>query len=248
MTNAWFVRGVMSQWPHIEADGQRVIVPTHCLYPSNGIVQVIVDGGKDAFRVHDGGKAFTEFYSSGRVPEVPPATIRYITSRQGLIVTNEGIIQTPLIGTDRLAGAISLVANASKEAAHYLIDHHKAEPAARNLEEILEAILDRRFHNRWDRRPTVLGHSNKQQKFDYLIRFGKDKRLLIKVAKPEASSINAAIVAHLDVKAADFPDIEQRSVYDDAIVWSAPNLSLLAVGATVVPISAANDVLPRIAA
>lgn len=138
MTNAWFIRGVMSRWPEVTDDDQRVIVPTHCLYPSNGIVKVVVEGGRDAFRVHDDGGAFTEFSTSGRVPEVPSATIRFIAARQGLMVTKQGIIQTPLIGVQQLAGAISLVANASKEAAHYLIGHHKAQPAARNLEEILE--------------------------------------------------------------------------------------------------------------
>ena len=45
-----------------------MVVPTHCRYPSNGVVQVEVEGGGDSFRVHDNGRAFDEFQSSGLVP------------------------------------------------------------------------------------------------------------------------------------------------------------------------------------
>lgn len=248
MTNSWFIRGIMSRWPEISDDGQRVLVPTHCLYPSNGIVQVVVEGGADAFRVHDDGRAFGEFRCSGRVPDVEPNAVRHIVSRQGLMVTAEGIIQSPLIGTFDLAGTISLVANASKEAAHHLIDRYRSAPHARSLEEALEAILDRRFHHEWTKKISVVGKSNKQQKFDYSVRLPSQKRLLIKVVKPEPSSINAAVVAHLDVKAANLPDTQQRSVYDDDYQWNSADLSLLTVGAPAVALSAANEALSRIAA
>ncbi len=248
MTSAWFVRGVMSSWPEIIEDDGRVIVPTHCLYPSNGIVQVFVEGGRDAFRVHDDGRAFDEFNSSGSVPEIPSAALRHIVARQGLAVTSRGVIQSPLIEAPNLAATISLVANASKEAAHYLIDRFRPVRTARTLEEAVEELLDQQFHHEWTKHLLVVGHSNKQQKFDFSVRLPSQRRLLIKAVKPETSSINAAVVAHLDVRAANLPDTEQRSIYDDAIRWNAADLSLLTVGAPVVALSDARQSLTRLAA
>jgi hypothetical protein len=65
---------------------------------------------------------------------------------------------------------------------------------------------------------------------------------------PEASSINAAVVAHLDVKQANVPNVVRRIVYDDEEKWKAEDLSLLSVGAPVVPFSRAREVLKRVAA
>jgi hypothetical protein len=64
---------------------------------------------------------------------------------------------------------------------------------------------------------------------------------------PEASSINAAVVAHLDVKRANVPNVVRRIVYDDEEKWKAEDLSLLSVGAPVVPFSRAREVPKRVA-
>ena len=63
----------------------------------------------------------------------------------------------------------------------------------------------------------------------------------------DASSINARLVANLDVKATNDPMIDQRIVYDDAQRWTAADLNLLQVGATIVPFSQSKHVIPRIA-
>lgn len=157
-------------------------------------------------------------------------------------------MQTPLIDVPALASAISLTANVSKEVAHYLIDRDKSAPASHNLEEAIERILDGQFHKEWTRQTFIVGQSNKQQRFDFEVRLPTKRHLLIKVVKPESSSVNAAVVAHLDVKATKQSDIEQRSIYDDFVSWKAADLSLLAVGAPVLPLSAANDTLGRIGA
>ena len=36
------VKARMAKWPGISEDEGRVLVPTHCLYPSHGVVTVIV--------------------------------------------------------------------------------------------------------------------------------------------------------------------------------------------------------------
>jgi hypothetical protein len=248
MTDVGFVRGVMSGFPEATSEGNRIIVPTHCLYPSNGTVCVVVEGGSAAFHVHDDGRAFDEFTSTGSVSKVRSSVVRHLVARQGLSVTAKGIIRSPVVGASELAAAISLVANVSKEAAHFLIDRYRNTPVSRSLEEALVALLDRQFHHEWRQDSLVLGQSNKEQRFDFDVRLPLKRRLLIKTVKPEASSINAAVVAHLDVRAAGLSATEHRSIYDDAVDWSAADLSLLTVGAPALPISAAPEALYRIAA
>jgi hypothetical protein len=42
------VKASMAKWPGIIEDGGRILVPTHCLYPSHGVVTVIVEGAPPA--------------------------------------------------------------------------------------------------------------------------------------------------------------------------------------------------------
>ena len=37
-----------------------MVVPTHCLYPSNSMVGVLIEGGNEEFTVSDDGRAFDE--------------------------------------------------------------------------------------------------------------------------------------------------------------------------------------------
>ena len=63
----------------------------------------------------------------------------------------------------------------------------------------------------------------------------------------DPSSINARVVANIDVKLAKYEKLDQRIVYDDGENWSADDLSLLQVGNTpVVPFSKAADVIGRL--
>ena len=60
MTILATVSNAMGGWPPIRKAQDGVVVPTHCLYPSNGIVYVYVVGGDNTFTVHDGGDALDE--------------------------------------------------------------------------------------------------------------------------------------------------------------------------------------------
>jgi hypothetical protein len=74
-----------------------------------------------------------------------------------------------------------------------------------------------------------------------------ERKLIIDPVSNDPSSINARVVANLDVKATGNPNIIQRIVYDDEDDWSAVDLNLLQVGATAVPFSRAGEVIERIA-
>src|SRR4051812_25059667 len=80
----------------------------------------------------------------------------------------------------------------------YLLGRY--HPPRRNLRRALEQILDQEFHSRWKRDGRILGASNKIHRIDYVVEIGRDRQLLLDMVVPEASSINAAVVAHLDVK------------------------------------------------
>jgi hypothetical protein len=96
------------------------------------------------------------------------------------------------------------------------------------------------------REEILVGKSNKAHKFENLIHLPNGRRLIVDPVIQDMSSINARVVANLDVRAADYPDLEQRIVYDDEEDWKTENLNLLQVGATVIPFSQAPNVLGRL--
>lgn len=241
------VRAALLAWPQCRLDGGTVVVPTQCLYPSNGVVNVYVDGRESEFVVHDNGEAFDQLHAVGGYEAAPYPLIAGIVRRRGLSVSDAKSIFVKDIKPDALAAAIALVANASKEAAEHLIA--RMRPGARRpLTDEVEAILNLRFPARWRREELYLGASTKPHRFDYVINLDDHRKILMDIVKPEASSINATVVAHLDVANAHPKGLLHRAVFDDQDKWSAENLSLLRVATTPVPLSAANDALMRLAA
>lgn len=241
------IQTIMREWPAIHGDGQRIIVPTHCLYPSNGVVAVTVEGGANEFRAHDAGGAIDEFLASGASSLGSFGAIRHIAKQQGLRVTEQGVIQAPLVRLEQVPAAVVVVANASKEIAHFLTDRYRPQ-IKRDIREVIRQILDKQFYGSWHKENVIAGKSNKQHRFDFVVKLPQSKLILIDAVVPEASSINSAVVANLDVRAAELLNIEQRIVYDDDAPWKASDLALLAVGAKTIPLSTASHVLRRLAA
>jgi hypothetical protein len=165
-----------------------------------------------------------------------------------LEVTPEGTIISPFIELSQLAGTIVLVANASKEAAHSLISKSRGLPK-RDFREALASLIDlERTQGRFVEvlhRRVVVGASNKPHRFDFDIMLSGHRRLLLDAVIREPFSINAVLVANLDVKEAELPSTIQRIVYDDEEKWEAADLNLLGLGATVVGLSHLRPVLER---
>jgi len=236
----------MAKWPEIQEVEGRVLVPTHCLYPSNGVVTVMVEGGAASFRVHDGGAALDELETSGGIVPHPISIMRSATRRQGVRVSDVGVIFAPVTRVEDLPGTISLIANASKEAAHRLIDSMRPKPR-RNFRSELEKLLELEFGHMTLKRASAIIGLRKPHKFDYVIYVNEQRQLLLDAVVPEAGSINAAVVAHLDVREAKLPNVVQRIIYDDEETWTAEDLSLLSIGAPAIPFSSARQVLRRVA-
>lgn len=106
------------------ADG-GVAINTHCLYPSNGMVQVIVRSAGDVFFVSDDGGAIREALSAGAAfTKSMDNKLSAIATNQGLIFNN-GIISAPRLPIESIAAAVILVANASKEMADRIFSAHR---------------------------------------------------------------------------------------------------------------------------
>jgi hypothetical protein len=224
-------------------DGVRVT--THCMYPSNGLVQVTVRSGAETVVVSDEGGAVGEALSAGIPPKDYNRTLSRLIGDQGLFI-EKGVIFTPKIPIKAAPLAILHVANASQEIARWLYDHMKIK-RTRDFRIVLAEFLTKTFEDRVSHNQIIVGHSNKPHKFANVIKLPHGRQLIVDPVAHEASSINARVVANLDVKATSNPLIEQRIVYDDDEEWTPADLNLLQVGAIVVPFSRTREVIGRFA-
>lgn len=226
------------------ADG--VSVTTHCMYPSNGLVQVTVRGGVETVVVSDEGGAVGEALSAGIPPKVYTPTLGPLIKDQGLSISG-GIIFTPRIPIGAACFGILHVANASQEIARRLYEHVKIK-RTRDFKAMLAEFLKVTFDDKVSHNAIIVGNSNKPHKFENVVSLQNGRRLIIDPAVRDPSSINARIVANLDVRAINDHLLEQRIVYDDEEDWTPADLNLLQVGATVIPFSRSSEVIKRLAA
>lgn len=228
---------------HAEDGYARVI--THCLYPTNSFVQVAVRSGLDTFVVSDEGGAIREIESAGAYIENPDKMISQMIHQMGLKVV-KGVIRSPECNASQLGFAIASVSNASRSVADWLFSHTRVRPH-HNFKEVVANYLKFAFPDNV-RAETIVGESNKAHRFDNIIHLSNGRRMVVDAVVPDPSSINARVVANMDVKNAGHPDVEQRIIYDDADDWSPADLNLLQVGATLIRYSQAPNVLKRLAA
>lgn len=241
------VTRALAEWPCAYEEEGRVYVPTHCIYPSNSAVTVVVEGGDSTFIVHDDGAGVDEAAAVGGRLRKPHMLVGHLVRSFGLQIDDHGVIRSPLVTRDEILGAIVLVANASKEVAHDLTQ--RIQPRAlRDFRTELSRLLEIKFPKHVNRNAVVVGASNKQHRVDHIIRISERKQLVIDAVTNDPGSINAAVVAHLDIGRAKPIGVEQRIVYDDHERWTSTDLSLLRVGARPVAFSKIGEVLDRLAA
>ena len=228
-------------------DESGVVVTTHCMYPSNGLVKVLVRGGESTIVATDDGGAMEEATAAGIPFSDYNRQLSYVINSHG-VSTADGVIYTPHMPIEAAPLAILLVANASQEAARWMFDHAKIK-RSRDFKMLLADFLKRRFESRVSHNAIIVGHSNKPHKFANVLKFEDGRRLIVDPVTNEASSINARVVANLDVKAVEDPKLIQRIVYDDEEDWTPADLNLLGVRRTgSVPVSRASEVIQRLAA
>ncbi len=226
------------------ADG--VMVTTHCMYPSNGLVRVFVRGGGETIVASDDGGAMEEATAAG-IPIDRDYTrqLTHVIKAHGVSIS-DGVIVTPRMPIEAAPLAVLLVANAAQEAARWMFDHAKIK-RSRDFKALLTEFLMQKFDDRVTHNTVIVGHSNKPHKFANVLTLEEGRRLIIDPVSNEASSINARVVANLDVKAVQDPKLMQRIVYDDEDEWSPADLNLLQVGAPVIAFSRVTEVIERLA-
>ena len=232
----------------VEIDN-RIDVTTTCLYPSMSAVVVTVEGGKDTFMVHDGMRAVREASASGARFEKVMSLLRSVVRPVGLEVTETGAIRSNSLPASDVGAGIVLVANASRDAANLLIGRKRA-PVLRDARQLVRRILLERFaESRIHSDFHVIGASSKAHKFDYVVDAENGSQLLFDIVLPEASSINSAIVANLDVtrRRADHTVVPML-VYDDERDWKPQDLALLSVTDRPIRLSAFPRAVERLAA
>lgn len=222
-------------------DGVLVTIP--CMYPSGGLVSVMVRGGPTAFFVSDEGKALRELLSACPEEEVSDSKLKNGFAVSGLNVF-KGRITSPEVSLMQLPAAISLVANASRDTANWLFDHCKIH-RRKDFKRIVREFLEKTFAEQPLKAAAIAGGSNKSHKFDNVVLLSNGKRLVVDAVVHDANSINAAVATNIDVRERHDPNIIQRIVYDDEEEWSGPDLALLGLGGTLVAFSRSQDVFSR---
>lgn len=234
MSTLELVKEHLLSWPQPSASGDEdtVVVPTHFLYPSKTVVRAYVERVGKQVRVSDGGGAFREIAGIGSYQFDPVKLLRARANNWDLTVSPEGWVLSSLMPMQKLAELVAWVATASHDLAANLLAKMSTRPKANDFRPELDAYLTRKFVLEIKRNKYLVGASNKEHKFDYFISFGDEKGILLDAVVNDVSSINSAVVSHLDVAKSDRPKIVQRIVYDDREDWKAADLSLLRVGAT----------------
>lgn len=229
----------------VQQEGQ-IAVPTLCLYPSNSTVTVYVTGGEREVVVSDGGGAMHEIMSHGLPAGHQAQRILSVHCRSNGLKHDDKRIYTDPVPMAAITSAIALVANASSLAAHEALSKIRLRPR-RDLREALRLVLEKRFSREQIKHQVpILGGSAKKYKFDTVVDLGADRKLIVDTVVPEASSVNARFVSHMDVAQKDDPLIEQRIVYDQSEEWSGSDLRLLQMAATLVPFEMVGSNLDRL--
>jgi hypothetical protein len=238
------VRGSLGQVSRVDLIRDALRITTHCLYPSNGMIRVYVRRSGSTFIVSDDRGAFNEAQSAGLEVNVLDRSLLHLVTPYGLKISN-GTVFGSSVPPEGIVGAAIMVANASKAVAEWLYARLRVK-TGRDFRLLLADLLQRNFETILHRNVEING-ANKPHHFANVLSFHGGRRLLIDPVGNEPASYNSRIIANLDVKAKNDPTIEQRIVYDDDERWTPENLSLLEMGAIVVPFSRSQEVIKRLA-
>jgi len=186
--------------------------------------------------VTDDGGAFREAENAGAILGNISRRYEKLVGKQGLLI-ERGIVSSPKIQLEMVPAAILLVANVSKEIADNIFNTWR-QTKSRDFKEAVKTLIKNRFSSFTAKETKFVGTSNKPHAFDNVIQLPQGKKLIIDAVLRDANSINSRVVANLDVRSANYTDVDQRIIYDDEEAWSANDLSILQVsGVPVVPFS-----------
>jgi len=220
-----------------------VLVPTPILYPSNGNVVVHVSGGTRACVVSDRGDALRNARAHCIDVPDPEKWLRHIVRGSSLHAVN-GQIMSGEIRSDEVFAGIALVARAAADAVRYAIEHYRHHG---------ETIYDRTYREltgrfgspNVSRQTTLAGASNRSYHFDFATPISDGKMLLLDTVLPNANSVNAKAIAHIDIGSLKNETRFHAIVYDDSAAWESSDINLLQSAAQLLPIARLSRELDR---
>jgi hypothetical protein len=244
MSNYDLVIDSLLEWMEPVTVGERVLLNTLALYPSNSCVKIGVFGSGRNLVVSDESGAVA-IAATAHAGPIDMQLVKRTALQFGLKVHSDGSIFATVDDPASLAFHISLVSNCSQKVAELLTK--KGNVVDFDYRTELDQVISSRYHEHFKRDVRVLGSSNKPQRFDFEILL-RGSRVFLDAVKRDSSSINSAIVAHLDVRANLQKNDRQAIIYDKREMWSAEELSLLKVGATPIEYASFQESIERIAA
>jgi hypothetical protein len=237
------VRDSMAGIARVETADDYVRLTTHCMYPSNGFVRVFVRLSGETAIISDDHGALNEAQSAG-LKKPYDSQLRHVVRPFGAAIRNGNVFR--MCAVSDISPIAIFVANASQALAHWLYTHQRIRPT-RDFRALLTDMLERKFESLVHKDVEIDGE-HKRHRFANLVALPNGRRLIVDPVAPDAASINARIVAHLDVRNLRNPALEQRIIYDDTEEWEPASLSLLSVGANAVAFSNSAQVFDKIAA
>jgi hypothetical protein len=224
-------------------DHDGVLVSTPILYPSNGNVVVHVSGGSRECIVSDRGDALRNARAHGvDVPDVD-RWLKLVTTGSFVHAANGQITSGEMKADDLFAG-IAFVARAASEAVRYAIEHYK--PAEETIyARTYNIVLERFGKSNVMREYAVAGASNRNYHFDFAAPIAAGRFLLLDTVLPNANSVNAKAIAHIDVGNLNGAAPFHALVYDSDVSWNASDINLLQSAAQLLPIATLAKELGR---
>lgn len=207
----------------LNEEGCRVLSDT--LMPSGALIYVHLQSKFDHLTAHDGGAAFDELNRHGGVIKSLTG-LRNMLSATNFRVAEDGAIWRERVSVEQAFDVISMVADASVRAAHFLLDHAKL-PAAQPLDSRLKDVLRVRYPQ--GRPNYTFQGKNRQHTFDFGAVVG-EQIILVQAVTPDSSSVSSAIVKGLDAKQAEGSNVVPLFVYDPEDRWPSDTLSMLQLG------------------
>lgn len=230
--------------PTFNHDG--LLVPTPVLYPSNGNVVVFVTGGANKCVVSDRGDALRVARSHGAEITDTDAWLRHVL-KGSFLRSASGNITSGEIEIKNVIAGIALVARAATAAVTYAIEHY----VPRN-EVTLENRAYRELRSHFGpaqvaRGVSIYGASDRSYSFDFSVNSIGEKPLVLDTVSPNANSINAKVVAHIDISNLHGRAPLHAIVYDQTADWGAAEINLLQSAAQLLPVSHLSKELARYA-
>lgn len=238
---------IVGRFTRVKEYGRFAVVPTFSYYPSNAMVRAYVEAAGEHFIVSDGGGAVDTLHGAGGYLVTYEKILKAMARRRNFNVTPEGWLTSPRVDAAGLTGAITATAELSRIAAEILMKNFRVTEAV-DFRRAVDRTLEGRFHSAVVKKAHLAGASNKSHTFDYLINLSSDRLLIIDTVVPDSSSINAALVSHLDVKNTGRHDIKQAIVFDDRASWKSSDLALLRLAAPPIAYSSFREQIEALAA